>query len=1030
MSKASGSITMMDENETLHVLLSSESVSITCDKDGGTPVMSGTSAVVFASQGVNAVAFTISSITGVGCNGLITGGTTVSIVNDATLVANNSGYIDINISVSGQMFTKRFGFSKSKTGATGGTGGTGGTGAVGTSYRAKGAWANAIAYVNNATYIDIITSNGSTFYCKVSHTSLNGTNNPSAAVPPIDNTWWGVSAMQGVQGPIGAGYTNKGAWLIGTAYTKTTSNIDTVNCEGSLYACVVSATGQNPIGNPTYWTLLVSKGSDGTNTMKRGTELVWTKVNVTMNTDGGFYKVSPGVAATWDSQAYTADKYTGGAILTFENFLVNHSTMVGLTTTPTTNASYTAIGYAWYINGATYDIYESGTSKAITGVVAVGDVFTITYDGEYIRYYMNSVLKRSVAIVILLPLYIDSSFSVLGTSSLAQIGNIHFGGYSDKSPTLDWISAWTGQSTLVKDTSIVSPKIFAGINGGTSASPSLTGVAIGRDVLGGTNANIGLVVYNANIPIVRINANGSASFGRTVADGGIAGQQFLVNANGSITTPTILATTIIGGTLTLGGAANVNGYFALRNAANTANIVSMDNTGILIDGGNYKIIDSLITCNALPLANLIVNPSFEGVTAGLIDDTYQDCDVTYMDGWQPGYNANPTKVLGVFSNASIEVERAYVYTGNRAVTCNNATAVSQWVMMGAGRQLTLSFYARRNDRRSPTGVGNAKVNINKMSTMNSWAPSAPEYTSSFVVTNTWKRYVYTFTTTDMVDGLASLGITLTSSDASWIIFDCVQLVFGALPAIYQDQPSEIYQSSIDGYRMRGDVGEWGNVNRVIAMDDIFVGTDIKVMGAAGIDGALVVGAESHFSDTQGFFDPWINKPCSAKFSGAVGIGGELYINSTLGITAQKYLIDGVSSSGMQQGTGDGGGYNSYNLMIKSWWGIGFYDSCNSDCKIVIDTRSGGISMRGEINGFAGIGTTAKNISNVDLNGVVTAGFYVGSSMGNAAITDWCYLHVQGFDANAYCSQTLCHLFGNSMWHRVKTNGTWQGWRSF
>ena len=103
----------------------------------------------------------------------------------------------------------------------------------------------------------MVTTGGSTFYCKISHTSVNGANNPSAAIPPVDNTWWGVSAMQGVQGPIGAGYTNKGAWLIGTAYTKTSSNIDTVSLEGSLYACVASSTGHRPIGNDRSWTLIV-----------------------------------------------------------------------------------------------------------------------------------------------------------------------------------------------------------------------------------------------------------------------------------------------------------------------------------------------------------------------------------------------------------------------------------------------------------------------------------------------------------------------------------------------------------------------------------------------------------------------------------------------------------------------------------------------------------------------------------------------------------------------------------------------------
>ena len=64
---------------------------------------------------------------------------------------------------------------------------------------------------------------------------------------------------------------------------------------------------------------------------------------------------------------------------------------------------------------------------------------------------------------------------------------------------LDWINEWNGKYVQVGTEKIITPKIFAGTK---SSSNELTGVAIGRDVLGG-NANkvIGIVGYKKNTPV-------------------------------------------------------------------------------------------------------------------------------------------------------------------------------------------------------------------------------------------------------------------------------------------------------------------------------------------------------------------------------------------------------------------------------------------------------------------------------------------------------------------------------------------------
>ena len=80
--------------------------------------------------------------------------------------------------------------------------------------------------------------------------------------------------------------------------------------------------------------------------------------------------------------------------------------------------------------------------------------------------------------------------------STPLIGNIHFGGYRIK--VLFYIGyQLTGQSTLIIY-GVISVKYLRELMGGISLAPLLTGVAIGRDVLGGTNATIGLVAYNNN----------------------------------------------------------------------------------------------------------------------------------------------------------------------------------------------------------------------------------------------------------------------------------------------------------------------------------------------------------------------------------------------------------------------------------------------------------------------------------------------------------------------------------------------------
>lgn len=87
--------------------------------------------------------------------------------------------------------------AKGDTGAQGSKGDTGAQGiqgAKGVSMRLKGAWSSTVAYVNDGSYIDLVTSGGNTYACKVSNTNVAVT----------DTNKWELIASKGATGAQGA----------------------------------------------------------------------------------------------------------------------------------------------------------------------------------------------------------------------------------------------------------------------------------------------------------------------------------------------------------------------------------------------------------------------------------------------------------------------------------------------------------------------------------------------------------------------------------------------------------------------------------------------------------------------------------------------------------------------------------------------------------------------------------------------------------------------------------------------------------
>lgn len=94
------------------------------------------------------------------------------------------------------------------------------------------------------------------------------------------------------------------------------------------------------------------------------------------------------------------------------------------------------------------------------------------------------------------------------------------------------------------------------------------------------------------------------------------------------------------------------------------------------------------------------------------------------------------------------------------------------------------------------------------------------------------------------------------------------------------------------------------------------------------------------------------------------------------------------------GNGDGASYDNHNLVIRSWWGIGFRDY-QDKCRIFIDTRTGNLKTKGTVeagyittegNVNAGNAVTAKDVvasSDVKAEGWMYATKYVGKDGGDS-----------------------------------------------
>jgi hypothetical protein len=153
--------------------------------------------------------------------------------------------------------------------------------------------------------------------------------------------------------------------------------------------------------------------------------VLWTPNLVNVTSTSGHTTMTKPTSDSWtNSRVYSSEGYSVPCYVSFKANATDKGFMVALNSDPATGINYTYLDYAWHPTtaGVAY-IYESGTDRGLQGSYTTSTLFEIIYDGVNVNYYMDGVLKRSVARTGSGPLYLDSSFYTLNS----QIINLSFG---------------------------------------------------------------------------------------------------------------------------------------------------------------------------------------------------------------------------------------------------------------------------------------------------------------------------------------------------------------------------------------------------------------------------------------------------------------------------------------------------------------------------------------------------------------------------------------------------------------------------
>jgi hypothetical protein len=143
-----------------------------------------------------------------------------------------------------------------------------------------------------------------------------------------------------------------------------------------------------------------------------------------------------GGSSAWDSDCYSTETFTGGCSVSwrFQAAAIDNYFM-GLNSDPTTDQHYNSLDFAFQLVGSNAGgpacyIIESASTVAGPLTAAANDVFSIRYDGQWVRYYRNGTVVRE-KFAPGLTLFLDSSFYSPGCVAL----DVNFGPLTGATPS-------------------------------------------------------------------------------------------------------------------------------------------------------------------------------------------------------------------------------------------------------------------------------------------------------------------------------------------------------------------------------------------------------------------------------------------------------------------------------------------------------------------------------------------------------------------------------------------------------------------
>ena len=446
--------------------------------------------------------------------------------------------------------------------------------------------------------------------------------------------------------------------------------------------------------------------------------------NVTIR--GNKVQKTGGTASTWDAGAYSSAGYAGGCFLRFRFTSTATSAVIGLNDDPATDSNYTGINYGFYNSALNISSCENGTLTSL-GTAAYGDILSITYDGVNIKYYKNGTILRTVAAVITVPLYMDSSiytanaviedidFGPLVSNNWADIGNKPTSGsnltdvlFNNASGTITVNQNAATSLTLFNNDAGTTADTRITFNNGTNTGSLIlrgTGVpAVANNVVLNSSAG-GIQIMTASTERIGISAAGVVSLSNTTAStstitgalkvaggAGFVGDVYAASFNGSGAGLTSLTGANVTGTV-----ANATTAVSVSGAAQTA-ITSVGTLTGLTSSGVVTVTNATASVSATTGAVIVTggvgtSDAFTA-TKGLVSQTATLTTVVLPSGgkfYQGNSNLRGAFVItlpGSWTNTMLTIHlRVFSYAPNQGfdlvVSGYTYVTSTQWVNTSA-----------------------------------------------------------------------------------------------------------------------------------------------------------------------------------------------------------------------------------------------------------------------------------------------------------------------------------------------------------